>query len=135
MLNSIYRASFYFICNKVYNGDAPFICRQSCIIPLPKKGNLSLTSNYRGISLTCLIEGIKAKNLKAVLDFKKAFDSIHRGKLLDILRAYGVQGKVVDGILYTDTIAKVLSPDGETNSFESQPVSFKVIRWRRFCLS
>ena len=35
-----------------------------------------------------LIEGVKSRKLPAVLtfiDFKKAFDSVHRGKMLKIL--------------------------------------------------
>ena len=66
-----------------------------------------------------LIEGIKEYNLPAVLtfvDFKKAFDSIHRGKLMEILIAYGVPEKTVKAInaLYENTTAQVLSPDGDT---------------------
>ena len=50
------------------------------------------------------------KKLKAVItfvDFKKAFDSIHRGKLMEILKAYGVPEKIVSAvdILYRDTVA------------------------------
>ena len=40
-----------------------------------------------------IIEGVRAKNLEAVLlfvDFSKAFDSIHRGKMEQILLAYGI---------------------------------------------
>ena len=137
------------------------------MIPIPKKGDLSLPSNHRGISLSSivtkvinrmilnrirlkvdphlrstqnefrpgrsttahilalrrLIEGVKERNLKAVLvfiDFKKVFDSIHRGKMLKILRAYSLPEQLVSaiGILYTGTKAKVLSPDGETELFE-----------------
>ena len=70
-----------------------------------------------------LIEGIKAKQLTAVItfvDFKKAFDSIHRGKLMEILSAYGIPDKIVVAIniLYTDTTAQVISPDGDTNFFQ-----------------
>ena len=35
------------------------------------------------------------------IDFRKASDSIHRGKLMDILRAYGVPEKVVTAIAAT----------------------------------
>ena len=137
------------------------------MIPIPKKGDLSLPSNHRGISLSSivtkvinrmilnriqpkvdphlrsteagfrlgrsttahilalirLIEGVKERNLKAILvfiDFKKAFDSIHRGKMLKILRAYGLPEQLISaiGMLYTGTKAKVLSPAGETEFFE-----------------
>ena len=43
------------------------------------------------LALRRLIEGVKSHNLKCVLvfvDFKKAFDSIHRGKMLQILSVY-----------------------------------------------
>ena len=154
------------VCNKTFNGDRPDIWVKSGIVPLPKKGDLGITDNYRGISLTVtaakiynkilldrirpyldpllrenqngfragrstlsqiltlrrLIEGIKAKQLPAVLtfvDFSKAFDSIHRGKLMEILKAYGIPAKIVDavGILYQDTEAQVLTPDGDTEFF------------------
>ena len=112
------------------------------MIPIPKKGDLSLPNNHRVISLSSivtkvinrmilnriqpkvdphlrsnhngfrpgrsttaqilalrrLLEGVKERNLKATLvfiDFKKAFDNIHRGKILKILRAYGVPEQLV----------------------------------------
>ena len=35
------------------------------------------------------------------IDFRKTIDSIYRGKLMDILRAYGVPEKVVTAIAAT----------------------------------
>ena len=54
------------------------------------------------------------------IDFKKAFDTIHREKLMNILKAYGIPNQIVQAIhiMYTDTTAKVLSPDGETELFD-----------------
>ena len=75
------------------------------------------------LALRRLIEGVKSNNLKAILtfiDFKKAFDSIHRGKMMRILRAYGIPPNLLRAIdkMYTNTMAKVVSPDGETNMFQ-----------------
>ena len=49
------------------------------------------------------------------IDFKKVFDSIHRGKMLKIFRAYGIGELIVAaiGLLNTGTKAIVLSPDGK----------------------
>ena len=155
------------ICSKaLQNYNIPTAWSTSEIIPLPKKGDLGVTSNYRGISLTCisakvynklllhrirphvepllrinqngfqpnrgtvsqiltlrrLIEGIKEKNLPAVLtfvDFHKAFDSIHREKMLQILLAYGIPPLIVNaiGVMYNNTTARVKSPDGDTDFF------------------
>ena len=75
------------------------------------------------LALRRLIEGVKAKNLTSIItfiDFCKAFDSIHRGKMLQILRAYGIPDQIVDAIgdMYQNTMTKVVSPDGETDLFE-----------------
>ena len=75
------------------------------------------------LALRRIIEGVKANNLPAILtfiDFKKAFDTIHRGKMLKILRAYGIPDQIVRAvsIMYEDTKAKVISPDGETDTFD-----------------
>jgi len=48
-----------------------------------------------------VIEGIKAKNLPAVIlfvDFSKAFDSVHRGKLESIMKAYGLPEETVKAV-------------------------------------
>ena len=75
------------------------------------------------LALRRLIEGVKANNLPAAilfLDFRKAFDSIHRGKMLKILKAYGIPDELVKAIakMYENTRARVLSPDGETDWFD-----------------
>ena len=137
------------------------------IIPVPKSGDLSITDNYRGISLTCIIaklynrmilnrirsaldvklrrnqngfrtkrttvaqilalrriiEGVKANNLPAVLtfiDFKKAFDSIHRGKMMKILKMYDIPPRLMQAIeaMYANIRAKIVTPNGETELFD-----------------
>jgi hypothetical protein len=75
------------------------------------------------LAIRRLVEGVKSNNLTAVLtliDFKKAFDTIHRGKMLKILTAYGIPEQLVNAIanMYRGTKATVLSPDGETKLFE-----------------
>ena len=45
------------------------------------------------LALRRVIKGVKAKQIPAIrtfIDFKKAFDSIRRGKMIKILRAYDV---------------------------------------------
>ena len=73
-------------------------------------------------TLRRLTECVKAKQLQAVItfvDFKKAFDSIHRGKLMEILSAYGKPKKIdAISIIYKDTMAQVITPDGETDFFQ-----------------
>ena len=139
---------------------------KGCILPFPKKSDLGLAKNYRGIILTSIaakiynallrnriehkidnilrknqngfrrnrsttsqiltirriLEGVRAKNLQAKLlfvDFTKAFDSIHRGKIEQILQAYGLPKESVAAItiLYRNTKVKVCSPDGDTEYF------------------
>ena len=137
------------------------------ILPFPKKGDLGLAKNYRGITLTSIaakiyialqqnriepkidnilrknqngfrrnrsttsqiltirriLEGVLAKNLQVTIlfvDFTKAFDSIHRGKMEQILLAYGIPKETVAAkmILYRKTKVKVRSPDGDTDYFD-----------------
>ena len=154
-------------CNKAMsNSDIPEHWKRLNIIPVPKKGDLTKTENYRGIALTSVVsktlnrmilnrirpvldpllrinqngfragrsttshilalrrilEEVKDKNLSAVMlfiDFRKAFDSIHRGLLMKILVAYGIPQEIVDLIrnMYDGTLAKVLTDDGLTEAF------------------
>ena len=69
------------------------------------------------------MEGIRAKDLTAsfiFVDFSKAFDTVHRGKMKEILAAYGIPQDMVNAImvLYNDTQAMVRSPDGDTDLFD-----------------
>ena len=140
-------------CNAVYNQNPTDRWMNGCILPFPKKGDLGLAKNYRGITLTSItakmyialirnciepkidnilrknqngfrrnrsttsqiltsrriLEGLRAKNLQAILlfvDFTKAFDSIHRGKMEQILLANGLPKGTVAAItiLYRNTI-------------------------------
>ena len=70
-----------------------------------------------------ILEGVQAKNLQVTLlfvDFTKALDSIHRGKMEQILLAYGLPKETVSAImlLYRNTKVKVRSPDGDTEYFD-----------------
>ena len=75
------------------------------------------------LALRRLIEGVKSRNRKAIIlyiDFRKAFDSIRRNKMMEILRAYDVPPNLRSAIskMYENTRAKVISPDGETDYFD-----------------
>ena len=75
------------------------------------------------LALRRIIEEVKKNNLAAVLcfiDFKKAFDSIHRGTMMKILKAYGVPPNLLRaiGTMYTGTRANVVTPDGNSEEFE-----------------
>ena len=155
-------------CNAVYSQNRIERWMKGCILPFPKKGDLGLAKNYRGITLTSIaakiynallrnriepkidnilrknqngfrrnrsttsqiltirriLEGVRSKNLQATLlfvDFTKAFDSIHRGKMELILLAYGLPKKKTVAaimILYKNTKVKVRSPDGDTEYFD-----------------
>ena len=75
--------------------------------------NRSTTSQI--LTIRRILEGVRAKNLQATLlfvDFTKAFDSIHRGKMEQILLAYGLPKETVAAItiLYRNTKVKVRSP-------------------------
>ena len=160
------KKSLLSFCNKTYSGNRPKEWGLSGITPIPKKGDLTITDNYRGISLTqvaskiynrCLlnrvrlvidkvlrpnqngfrkgrsttshilalrriVEELKNHDMEAVLtfiDFSKAFDSIDRGRMFQILEAYGIPPDVVSAIrvMYENTSAVVITPEGETEQF------------------
>ena len=83
--------------------------------------NRSTTSQI--LTIRRILEGVRAKNLQATLifvDFTKAFDSIHRGKMEQILLAYGIPKETVAAItiLYRNSKVKVRTPDGDTEYFD-----------------
>ena len=80
--------------------------------------NRSTTSQI--LTIRRILEGVRAKNLQATMlfvDVTKAFDSIHRGKMEQILLAYGQPKETVAAImmLYRNTKVKVRSSDGDTD--------------------
>ena len=83
--------------------------------------NRSTTSQI--LTIRRILEGVRAKNLQVTLlyvDFIKAFDSIHRGKMEQILLSYGLPKETVAAItiLYKNTKVKVRSPDGDREYFD-----------------
>ena len=83
--------------------------------------NRSTTSQI--LTIRRILEGVRTKNLQAAIlfvDFTKAFGSIHRGKMEQILLAYGVLKETVAAItiLYRNTSVKVRPPDGDTEYFD-----------------
>ena len=83
--------------------------------------NRSMTSQI--LTIRRILEDVQAKNLQATIlfvDFTKAFDSILRGKMEQILLTYGLPKETVTAImiLYRNTKVKVRSPDGDTDYFD-----------------
>ena len=157
-------------CNHTFDSHTPpSAWLTGGIIPVPKKGDLTLPSNYRGItlmpiaakvynklilnrltpyidpllrknqngfrkgrgtlsqilSIRRILEEMRKLNKEAIIsfvDFRKAFDSVSREKMFEILPLYGIPDKIVSAIraLYTSTKAKVVSPDGDTALFDIQ---------------
>ena len=75
------------------------------------------------LSLRSVIEGVRRNNLKGIttfVDLKNAFDSINRGKMIRILKAYGIPPYLLRAIqsIYTKTMSKVFSLDGESEMFK-----------------
>ena len=82
--------------------------------------NQSTTSHI--LIIRRILEGVRAKNLEATLlfvDFSKAFDSIHRGKMEWILLTHGFPKETVTTImmLYKNMKVKIRSLDGDTDYF------------------
>ena len=66
-----------------------------------------------------ILEGVRSKNLEATIsfvDFCKAFNYIYKGKMEQILLAYGLTKETAVALimLYKNPKVKVRSPDGDT---------------------
>ena len=88
-----------------------------------RKNQNGFRRNRSMTSQILILEGVRAKNHQATLlfvDFTKAFNSIHSGKMEQILQAYGLPKETVAAItiLYRNTKVKVRSPDGDTKYFD-----------------
>ena len=154
-------------CIDTFHGVRPDEWGISGIVPVPKKGDLTKCTNYRGISLTQIaskiynrlilnrirpaidkiirpnqngfrpgrstsshllalrrvIEELRNHKKEAIItfiDFKKAFDSIDRKKMLKILDAYGIPPEIVSAIrvMYENTSALVMTPEGNSDVFQ-----------------
>ena len=75
------------------------------------------------LTIRRFLEGVHAKNLEATIsfvDFSKAFEFIHRGKMEKILLACGFLKETVATImmLYKNTKVKVRSLNGDTDYFD-----------------
>ena len=73
-----------------------------------------------------ILEAERVTNIQTTIlfvDFTKAFDSIHRGKMEQILLAYGIPKETIPAITipYRNTKVKVRSPDGDTDYFNIVP--------------
>ena len=75
------------------------------------------------LTIRRILEGVRAKKLEATIlfaNFTKAFDSIYREKMEQILLAYGLPKETVAAItiLNRNIKVKVNSPDGDTEYFD-----------------
>ena len=98
-------------CNSVYNQDPIKRWNEGCLLTFPKKGNLALTMNYRGITLTSIAS--KIYNLMLLNRIRAKIEDIFRknqngfrtnrsttGQILTIRRLIeGVKSKNVPVIL------------------------------------
>ena len=83
--------------------------------------NRSTTSQI--LTIRRNLEGVWVKDLETTIlfvNFTKGFDSINRGKMKQILFAYGLPKNTVAAIMmpYRNTKIKFHSPDGNTDYFD-----------------
>ena len=71
-------------CNAVYNQNTINRWIKGCILPFPKKGDLRLAKNYRGITLTFIVAKIYNALLRNCIEPK--IENIHRKSQNDFWR-------------------------------------------------
>ena len=81
------------------------------------------TTTAQVLALRRIIEEVRKNKLPSVMvfiDFKKAFDTINRQKMIKILTAYGIPTRIIQAIsdMYRNTRARVQTPDGLTEEFQ-----------------
>ena len=124
-MEEIYIYIYIVVVAKIYNA-----LLLNCYEPITEKilrknkdGLQRKWSTTSQILTICWILRVCAKNLEAIpllVDFSKAFDSIHRWKMKQILLANGLPKETVTAImmLYKNTKVKVHSLDGDTYFFD-----------------
>ena len=83
----------------------------------------NISTSGQILTIRRILEGVKSKNLPLTflfIDFSKAFDSIKRNKMEQILQIYGIPTETIEAImmLYRNTRSMVRSPDSDTAFFE-----------------
>eukprot|EP01018_Ginkgo_biloba_P038654 Gb_08459 [translate_table: standard] len=121
--------AFLKVVNGIWDaGHIPSNLNSTVLVSIPKKGDLTLHDNYRGISLipvllkiltSVIIKRIESELeerkffTKSHADLKKAYDMLPHEALMKKLRAVGVAGKALDFFrnLYSSTSVKVRFED------------------------
>ena len=102
-------------------------CVEQKIVKILRKNQNSFrrnrTTTSKILTIHRILEGVRAKSQEATIlfvEFAKAFDSIHRWKMKQILLAYGRPKETVAAVmtLCRNTKVKVRSPDGYTDYFD-----------------
>ncbi|PIO72195.1 hypothetical protein TELCIR_05886 [Teladorsagia circumcincta] len=121
--------------NRCWNqGEVPEDWKKGVIVRLPKKGNLSECGNWRGITSgrSCCEQIFTLRNIIEqcveyrrplfinFIDFKKAFDSIQRDSLWEILKTYGIPSRFISIFknLYLNSSCCVRTNYGYTRFFD-----------------
>ena len=121
--------------NAIYNPNTIERWTKGCILPFSKKGDIGIKRKNQNVfwrnrsttleilTIPKIFEGVRAKNLEVTLlfiDFSETLDFMQRGKMEQILLAYGLPKETVAAImmLYKNTKVKVCSPDRDTDFFE-----------------